>query len=181
MKEELDFYQIDLPKQVQVQAQAQSSQSLTVIFVQSPYGGYNLANNATKMTRRSNGSCGIRADKDLILPGMTYEWTIRLDSIIASNWIAVGVADENASNYTSMIGISSANQSFPGNNNANVSGDWMTGDLIHVLMKNTSITITNKRTTRAHTLEVPLNKVLYPFFDIQVRGLSISFVDFKSY
>lgn len=138
-----------------------------------------MENNNKTITRISTDHAGIRLNKELT-PGKSYEWTIKLESIGNSQWIAVGVGEITATRYDKMYGISSQNQIYPSRETGYFSGDWQSGDIIHITYKNNQVVIKNTNTTKGHKVPVPSTNVLYPFFDIHQQGLSISIVDFKT-
>lgn len=159
----MDFFQISIP--------ANTTELKFIIK-----GGYTASNNNRTITKSTDGHTTIRADSPL-LSNATAEWTIRIENIVNSHWFAVGVAHKEASSYKNMYCISSINQVYPINTGTSASGDWQTGDLIHVSFDIASVTITNKRTGRSHAVKIPPNSQdLYPTFDIYSSGLSISFV-----
>ena len=160
LKEEFDFYQIAMPL-------------LPLTFV-STYG-FTSTNNNTTVSRNISGHLGIRANKELE-PGGTYEWTIRLECIppTPSHWICIGVAGVDAMDCHSMFGVSSANCVYPGGVRVpGISGDWRTGDLIHVVYKNATVTIENKRTSKGISSLLPSTSVL-PLFPLSTSSLPLS-------
>eukprot|EP00026_Physarum_polycephalum_P009601 Phypoly_transcript_09729.p1 GENE.Phypoly_transcript_09729~~Phypoly_transcript_09729.p1 ORF type:complete len:299 (+),score=33.98 Phypoly_transcript_09729:120-1016(+) len=169
LEEELDFYQITDPTKQQI---------TPVSFIST--ADFNATNNNQTIKRitQSKHVQAIRLNKELNT-GKRYEWTIRLDAIEGSYWIAVGVGDINTKNYGQMYGISSQDQVVPSTKHCTVSGDWETGDLIHTEYNNLQVIISNKRTGRSHTVQVPSEAIMYPFFDVYAKGLTITVVHFK--
>ncbi len=171
---ELDFYQIKPP----IPAPPTPESPPKASFVRNE--GFLMESKNTKITRLANGSYAIRLDRALD-PELRYKWTIKIEHIVDSHWIAVGVAYSDAKNCDSMWGISSNNEVYTNKFcSTALTCHWHTGDLIHVTFQNSRVIVTNERTTY-NNVKVNANGILYPFFDVSVKDVSISLVDFECY
>eukprot|EP00026_Physarum_polycephalum_P020498 Phypoly_transcript_23115.p1 GENE.Phypoly_transcript_23115~~Phypoly_transcript_23115.p1 ORF type:complete len:183 (+),score=23.50 Phypoly_transcript_23115:31-549(+) len=167
LQEELDFYQIHQPTK---------SMEPVQFIATIEYDSFN--NNTTVRRKRSGHAQSIRLDKELI-PGKSYEWTIRLDVIKKSYWIALGVGTIDTIRCNDIFGFSSDGVAYPNGVRTGFAGDWLSGDLIQVIYKQSQVTITNMRTQKGYTANVNIATTMYPFFDIFEEDLTITIVNFK--